>query len=170
VDVLERVAAGRACADAIGYRRCAAELLLFSGEALARIGEREDSRRALESWDALGIREALDDILRLHVGALAEADSGARARALERALTAAEQSPFGTAAMWIRLDLGRELAPTARERAVAELERVATVASERGAATVLSLPSKPFEHSASGPGAEVRWGSDSRGASWRSCA
>jgi DNA-binding NarL/FixJ family response regulator len=42
-------------------------------------------------------------------------------------------------ALWIRLDLAREFAAAGGERAVAELERVAAVARERGAETVLEL-------------------------------
>jgi DNA-binding NarL/FixJ family response regulator len=137
--VLEQISKGKACADAVGCKRCEAELLLFSAEALARIDEREEAQRALARWDALGITEALDDVLRLHAGALAELDASVRVAALDAALTAAEGSPFGLAALWIRLDLGRELATTERDRAVAELERVAATASERGAETVLEL-------------------------------
>jgi DNA-binding NarL/FixJ family response regulator len=41
--------------------------------------------------------------------------------------------------MWIRLDLARELATTDRDRAVVELGRLSTVASEQGALTVVEL-------------------------------
>jgi DNA-binding CsgD family transcriptional regulator len=137
--VLEQVAKGQACADAVGCRRCQAELLLYSAEALARIGDPAKAQAALVRWDALGISEVLDDLLRLHAGALAEEDPSARVTALDAALAVAEHSPFALAAAWIRLDLGRELAAQDRDRAVAELERVASAASERGAATVLEL-------------------------------
>ena len=137
--VLEQVAAGQARADAVSCKRCTAELLLFAAEALARIGEHERARRVLSRWDTLGVREALDDILRLHAGALAEDDDESRADALEVALAAAERSPFALPALWVRLDLGRELAAAGDDRAIAELERVADLASERGAATVLEL-------------------------------
>src|SRR5918994_1431486 len=137
--VLEQVAAGQARADAVSCKRCTAELLLFAAEALARIGEHERARRVLSRWDTLGVREALDDILRLHAGALAEDDDKSRADALEVALAAAERSPFALPALWVRLDLGRELAAAGDDRAIAELERVADLASERGAATVLEL-------------------------------
>jgi DNA-binding CsgD family transcriptional regulator len=136
--VLEQVSKGQACAEAVGCRRCAAELLLLSAEALARIGRQQEARRALSHWAALGVREVLDDILRLHAGALAEV-AAKRAAALDAALAVAEKSAFGLAALWIRLDLGRELAAAGDERAVAELERTAVIASEQGAATVLEL-------------------------------
>jgi DNA-binding NarL/FixJ family response regulator len=138
--VLEEISKGQACADAVGCKRCAAELLLFSAEALARIGQEKQAREALTRWDALGVREVLDDLLRLHAGALADIDAPARLAALEAALAVAEGSAFGLAELWIRLDLGRELAAAGDvDRAVAELEAVAALASDRGAATVLEL-------------------------------
>ncbi len=85
------------------------------------------------------MRDVLVDILRLHSGALAEIEVSSRVAALEEALAAAERTAFGLASLWIRLDLGREIATTDRERAVAELERVAAIALERGAGTVVEL-------------------------------
>ena len=123
----------------MGCRRCAAELLLFAGEAFARIEHREEARAALARWEASGVRDVLDDLLGLHASALAEIDLPSRVAALERALDAAEHSPFALASLWIRLDLGRESAAIDRERATAELEQVTTVAEERGAETVLEL-------------------------------
>jgi DNA-binding CsgD family transcriptional regulator len=136
--VLEQVSKGQACAEAVGCRRCAAELLLLSAEALARIGRQEEARRVLSRWAALGVREVLDDILHLHAGALAEVTTK-RAAALEAALAVAESRAFGLPALWIRLDLGREFAAAGDDRAVAELERAALIASEQGAGTVLEL-------------------------------
>ena len=138
--VREELSKGQACADAVGCRRCAAELLLFAAEACTRVDEHEEARRALSRWEALGVRpEPFDEILRLHIGALAEVDASARAASLEDALTAAGRSAFGLAMLWIRLDLGRALAATGSPGAVAELERVVALASEQGAATVLEL-------------------------------
>jgi DNA-binding CsgD family transcriptional regulator len=137
--VFEQVSKGQACAEAVGCKRCAAELLLFSADALARVGQRQQAAEALCRWDGLGVREVLDDILRLHAGALAEVDASARVAGLDAALAVAEDSPYGLAALWIRLDVGRELAAAGNDRAVAELQAVATIASRRGAATVLEL-------------------------------
>jgi DNA-binding CsgD family transcriptional regulator len=137
--VLEQVSNGRACAEAVGCRRCEAEFLLLSAEALARVGKHERAQAALARWDALGVTDVLDDLLRLHAGALAEVDVADRAQALDAALAAAEDSPFGLATLWVRLDLGRELAQMDRDRAVAELEQVVAVASERGAVTAVEL-------------------------------
>ena len=138
--VLEQLGKGHALADVVGCPRCAADLLLCSAEALARIAETNEARRALARWEALGVRgEALDDILRLQAGALTEADDADRAAALETALVAADGAGYDLVSMWIRLDLGRTLAAVGSDRAVAELERVAATASERGVETVREL-------------------------------
>jgi DNA-binding CsgD family transcriptional regulator len=138
--VLEHLAASRSYADAVGCTRCSAELMLFSGEILARIGDREAARRSLADWDALGVAlDAMDHLVRLHAGALAEDDSAERTAELEAALVAADGSPYGIEALWIGLDLGVALAETDAERAVGELERVSGAAVERGADTVAAL-------------------------------
>jgi DNA-binding NarL/FixJ family response regulator len=135
----EHVAKGEACAKLVRCKRCEAELLLFAAEALARVDRREAAEEALARWETLGIRETLDAHLRLHVGALVEADVTGRVQALEEALAATERSPFGLLALWIRLDLGRELASLSRERAIEELEETVARASGPGAATVVEL-------------------------------
>lgn len=137
--VREQISNGQTCARAVECKRCTAELLLFSAEALARIDRREEAREALSRWDALDARDALDDVLRRHAGAIAESDPPRRIAALDAALAAAKASPFALAALWIRLDLGRELAARGDERAVAELDRLAERASSQGAGTVLEL-------------------------------
>jgi DNA-binding CsgD family transcriptional regulator len=138
-NVLEQVAKGRDCADTVGCKRCLAELLLFSIEALARVGQRAEAQDALAFWNTLGVNDALDDVLFPHASALAEHDSESRAAALETALETAASSPFRLVTAWIRLDLGRELAAAGSGRAVFELEAAAADASERGALTALKL-------------------------------
>jgi DNA-binding CsgD family transcriptional regulator len=138
--VLEQLAAGHVCAEAVGCRRCAAELTLFSAEALARIGRQNEARRALSSWEALGMRaDGLDQVVHLHAGALTESDAAARAATLDTALAAAEPSPYALESLWIRLDLGLALAAAGSDRAVAELESAVTAARERGAGTAREL-------------------------------
>ena len=83
--------------------------------------------------------DAINDILSLHGGALAEADVTARVAGLEVALAAAERSPYVLEAMWVRLDLGRALAEAGSEQAVGVLEGAASAARERGAETVQEL-------------------------------
>jgi DNA-binding CsgD family transcriptional regulator len=138
--VLEQVSEGRACADAVGCPRCAAELLLMSAEAVARVGQRDKGRDMLARWESLELRpDTEQEMLRLHASALAVADLAARIAALDSVLAVAESSEYGLMHLWIGLDLGRALAEAGSDRAVAELERVASTASERGAGTVLEL-------------------------------
>jgi DNA-binding CsgD family transcriptional regulator len=126
-----------ACADVAGCPRCAASLILSSVEALARVGEREEARRALARWRQLGMRaDARNDILSRHGGALAEAEIVARVAGLEGALAAAEPSPYRLDEIWIRLDLGRTLAERGDGEAVGVLQDVASSARQRGAGTV----------------------------------
>jgi DNA-binding CsgD family transcriptional regulator len=137
--VLEQFSLGEACASAVGCRRCTAELMLFSAEAFARVGRSDEAQRALRRWDELHVREVLDDIFRLHAGALVEPDALRRIAALEEALAAGVSSPFLLASLWIRLDLGRGLGATDRDRAVAELEEAAAIADATDAGTVREL-------------------------------
>jgi DNA-binding CsgD family transcriptional regulator len=138
--VLDQISKGRQCADSVSCPRCASDLALASAEALARLGEREGARRALSRSESLAPRpDVHDEILGLYASALAEPEPATRGAALEAALTAAEGSPFDLVSLWIRLDLGRELAALGDERAVAELKRAAVDAAERGAGTVQEL-------------------------------
>jgi DNA-binding CsgD family transcriptional regulator len=137
--VLDQIAKGEACADAVGCERCLGELLLFSAEALARIGRELDAHDALARWDDVGAHDVLDETLRLHAGALAEKEPSTRAVRLEAALASAERYEFGLPSLWIRLDLGRALAAMGDGRAVAHLEALAALGSERGALTVVEL-------------------------------
>jgi DNA-binding CsgD family transcriptional regulator len=137
--VLEQIAKGEACANGVGCKRCLGELLLFSAEALARVGRQRDAHDALGRWDEVGAHDVLDETLRLYAGALAEKEPSSRAVGLEAALASAEGFEFGLPSLWIRLDLGCALAAMGDERAVAQLEALAALASERGALTVVEL-------------------------------
>jgi DNA-binding CsgD family transcriptional regulator len=137
--VREHVAAGRACADRVGCRRCGADLLLRSAEALARIGDREDALRVLTAWDLSPQKDELNVLVRSHASALADEPAAARAACLGPVLAAAEESPFRLQALWVRLDLGHALADAGDERAVAELEHAVADAEALGAGTVKEL-------------------------------
>lgn len=140
IAVEDHLQRGSSCARAAGCPRCGASLVLCSVEALARVGEREEARRALARWRRLDLRaDAIDDILGRHGEALAEADVVARIARLEAALAAAERSPYRLEDIWIRLDLGRALAEAGDGRAVGVLESVVSAARERGALTVQEL-------------------------------
>lgn len=138
--VKEQLAAGLACSQAVGCPRCAGELQLVAAEALARIGERDEARRALASRAELERREELrEGIMWLHADALAEDDAEPRAAKLRTSLAAAGRSGFALQSLWMELDLGRALAEAGSEEAVAVLERAASVGHDRGAGTVQEL-------------------------------
>jgi DNA-binding CsgD family transcriptional regulator len=138
--VRAQIAAGRACARAVGCPRCDGELLLVSAEALARAGEPEEARDMLAAWDGRGRHpDEMDAIGRLHAGALAEEDPVTRATQLAAVVAAAEASPYRLEALWASLDLGLALADAGSGTAAAQLERVAVTADKLGAGTVKAL-------------------------------
>jgi ATP/maltotriose-dependent transcriptional regulator MalT len=137
--VREQVAAGRACAERVGCRRCGADLLLRSAEAFARIGDLDEARRTLGAWDRRPQEDELNRLTRAHVAALAEAKAEARAAALDAVRRAAEDGPFRLVALWVQFDLGLALAAAGSESAPRELERAATTARALGATTVDEL-------------------------------
>jgi DNA-binding CsgD family transcriptional regulator len=138
--VREHVTAGRVCAASVGCRRCNADLLLRSAEALARIGDREAARPMLAAWDGEGRHgDQFDGLIRLHAGALAEEEPAARAARLEAALSAVEGSPARLQAVWVLLDFGVALGEAGDERAIGVLERAVAVGAELGAGTVTEL-------------------------------
>jgi DNA-binding CsgD family transcriptional regulator len=138
--VREHLSNGWACAEAAGCPRCSAELLLFSAEALARIGAGLEAEKALERWSGLNYgADPLDGVIRMHAAALAKPEAETRVEPLEAALAVANRSGCGLQALWIRLDLGCALGEAGAARAVDELEAVAAEAHERGAETVRAL-------------------------------
>jgi DNA-binding CsgD family transcriptional regulator len=138
--VKKQLAAGRACSEAVGCPRCASELQLVSAEALARIGERDEARRALAPRAEVGRREKLrEGIMWRHADALAEDDADPRAAKLRTSLAAAERSGFVLESLWLQLDLGHALAEAGSSEAVAVLERAASLGQDRGAGTVQEL-------------------------------
>jgi DNA-binding CsgD family transcriptional regulator len=137
--VREHVAAAQSCAETVGCRRCSGDLLLGAGEALARIGDRDDARTLLAAWDRDVDSDQLNVLRRSLAGALAEEDPRARAAQLESALGATEATPFRLQALWIRFDLGVALGEAGDERAAAELERAAAEAQQMGAGTITEL-------------------------------
>jgi DNA-binding CsgD family transcriptional regulator len=137
--VREHVAAAQSCAETVGCRRCSGDLLLGAGEALARIGHRDNARTLLAAWDRDVDSDQLNVLRRSHAGALAEEDPRARAAQLESALGDTEATPFRLQALWIRFDLGVALGEAGDERAAAELERAAAEAQQIGAGTITEL-------------------------------
>jgi DNA-binding CsgD family transcriptional regulator len=137
--VREQLAAGRACSEAVGCPRCAAELELVAAEALARIGDRDEARRALARGAEVARRKLREGFTWRHADALAEDDPELRAAKLSSARAAAERSGFALQSLWLELDLGRALAEAGSEEAVATLEHAASFGHERGAGTVQEL-------------------------------
>jgi DNA-binding NarL/FixJ family response regulator len=138
--VREQLAAGHACAKAVGCPRCAAELILCSAEALARIGDSIGARRAIAGWDRrTAAAEAWDKIVRLHALGLSKADARAQARTLASAREMAEASPYVLLALWIRLDLAEAFMRGGSDQAVPELSDLVEVARDRGALTIVEL-------------------------------
>jgi DNA-binding CsgD family transcriptional regulator len=135
----EQLAAARACSEAVGCPRCAAELRLVSAEALARVGDRDEARRVLPSEAGRRSDRVREGILWRHTDALARDHAEDRAAKLKAALAAAEGSGFALLALWIGLDLGRTLTEVGSTEAVAVLERTASLARDRGAGTVQGL-------------------------------
>ena len=138
--VLEQLSEGEACADAVGCSRCLSELLLFSAEALARIGEFEAARTALARWDALDAGDVLDEILRVHAGALAyEGAVGARHGAWAWLRNLPTGRPLGSQ----RCGFGSTSVERSRRSETLVLSpsssRSTAIASERGAETVVEL-------------------------------
>jgi DNA-binding CsgD family transcriptional regulator len=139
----EHVAAGRQNADKVGCPRCAAELLLLSAEAFARIGERAQAQALLAAWDAQDVHGSHGaELARRHVGALCEGDGVRRVAELVAARDAAQASPYRLQALWAQLDLGLALAAAGGEQAKGELERAAESAVAIGAGTVEALAAR----------------------------
>jgi DNA-binding CsgD family transcriptional regulator len=139
----EHVAEGRQNAEKVRCPRCAAEILLLSAEAFARIGDRAESRALIAAWDAQDVHASeLAELTRRHVGALTEEPIPRRVEGLEAVRDTANASPYRLQALWAQLDLGLALVEVDRDRARAELGRAAECAAEIGAGTVEELAAR----------------------------
>src|SRR4051794_31327799 len=142
-DVLARLDAARRSADAVACRRCSAELLLMSAEALARVGDPAEAQAALAAWDALELRpQPQERFLRRRVQALLEVrrgDTDSAVAALEAAQAEAERLQLVVEGLWTRLDLASVLAPIDRGRAIETLRAAAGLAAEIGSQTQQGL-------------------------------
>ena len=137
--VVARLEAARRSADAVGCRRCSAELILMSAEALARVGRVADARDALTEWGALELRPRPQDrflcrrihgLLEVRAG---EAESGQAD--LEAAQAEAEQLLLIVEGIWTRLDVAAAIAPVDRRRAAETVRAAAELAAEIGSRT-----------------------------------
>ena len=164
-DVVARLDAARRSADAVACRRCSAELLLMSAEALARVGHPAEAQAALAAWDALELRpQPHERFLRRRVQALLEVrrgDTDSAVAALEAAQAEAERLQLVVEGLWTRLDLAsvprshrsepcdRDAAGRSRAR---RRDRVADAAGPRGA----EAPCPRCAHLAAGAGGAQR--------------
>ncbi|HVL54539.1 MAG TPA: LuxR C-terminal-related transcriptional regulator, partial [Vitreimonas sp.] len=132
--------AAEACAASVGCPRCGGELLLLAAEARSRTGDLDGARLAIERRRSLHVPlDPRDRLTADHAAALSLDDPAARATGLRATLATGGSSPYRLALLWIRLDLGRDLAAMGDDGAIRELERVAEAARESGAATVGDL-------------------------------
>jgi DNA-binding CsgD family transcriptional regulator len=139
----EHVAEGRKNAEKVRCPRCAAEILLLSAEAFARIGDRAESRALVAAWDAQDVHASeLAELARRHVHALTEDPGPRRIEELEAVRDAANASPYRLQALWAQLDLGLALVGVDGDRARVELERAAEGAVGIGAGTVEELAAR----------------------------
>jgi DNA-binding CsgD family transcriptional regulator len=139
--VLAYLETARAEADMVGCRRCSAELLLASGEALARLGRLDQARAATAAWDAGARADSgqTERFWRARTEAVMQIQSGHPAEAalqLERLLDEAVRLERHLDALWGRLDLAQAYSVTDRAAATECLERIALAARACGALTV----------------------------------
>ena len=140
-DVVTQLAAARACADAAGCPRCATELRLVAADALVHVGHVEEAAQSLAEWLGMQARpQPRDRYVQRRIEALLR--EPASAELLEPAACEAEELGFVLDALWTRLDLGAALATADRPRAKEILDRVARLADESGAQTIVAVAEK----------------------------
>jgi DNA-binding CsgD family transcriptional regulator len=140
-DVVARLAAARACADAAGSPRCATELRLVVADALVHVGHVEDAAQSLRGMGAdAGRPQPRDRYVQRRIEALLR--EPVSAELLEPAACEAEELGFVLDALWTRLDLGAALATADRPRAKEILDGVARLADESGAQTIVAVAEK----------------------------
>ncbi|MDP9266488.1 MAG: LuxR family transcriptional regulator [Chloroflexota bacterium] len=140
-DVVAQLAAARACADAAGCPRCATELRLVAADALVHVGHAEEAAQSLAEWVRMQARpQPRDRYVERRIEALLR--EPVSAELLESAACEAEELGFVLDALWTRLDLGAALATADRPRAKEILDRVARLADESGAQTIVAVAEK----------------------------
>jgi DNA-binding CsgD family transcriptional regulator len=140
------LAAARSSAALAACPRCAAELSVVSAELLARIGRVDDAKRELAAWEQRATADyPMRDLWRTRAQAaiaVAERDDR-RATSLLTALDEdLERGGFIDDLLWARLDLGRALARSDRQRSVEALRGAAALAEQIGAISQARLASQ----------------------------
>ena len=140
-DVVARLAAARAWADAAGCPRCATELRLVAADALVHVVAWRKPRSHFAEWVRMQARpQPRDRYVQRRIEALLR--EPVSAELLEPAACEAEELGFVLDALWTRLDLGAALATADRPRAKEILDRVARLADESGAETIVAVAEK----------------------------
>jgi DNA-binding NarL/FixJ family response regulator len=140
-EVFAQLTAARACADAAGCPRCAAELRLAEADAYAHVGCPAEAADSLADWVGMQSNpQARDRYVQRRVEALLP--GSITVDLLEASAREADELGFGLDALWTRLDLGTALAASDRVGAKDVLEAVAELADEWGAQTVAEAAGK----------------------------
>ncbi|MBF8290825.1 MAG: transcriptional regulator, LuxR family [Chloroflexi bacterium] len=136
-EVDSELASARAASALARCPRCAAELVIVSADALARIGQVDAARDALALWDDRSTRVYLQRKLwRMRATAsiaIADGDVALAVSILERYAEDLDRAHLFEDLLWARVDLGRVLARSDRARAVAAFTEAGELAERIGA-------------------------------------
>ncbi len=142
-DVVAALAAARSDSAVARCPRCAAELSIVSAELLARIGQVDEAREALDAWHGQVTRLYLQRELWLQRAmaaiAVADKDDQRAISILERYGTDLARAGLIDELLWARIDLGRTLSRSDHARAVSVLTGAAELAKEVGAVSQARL-------------------------------
>jgi DNA-binding CsgD family transcriptional regulator len=136
VDVEREISAAEAAATVTGCTSCSRQLQVVAAELLARIGEVERARRALDEWDSsfVGTSYAMRDLWRARANAsIAMASDDPEVPATLAALGHAfEAQGLTHDAAWAWIDLGRVKGSGDRTGAADAYARAASIAHDIG--------------------------------------
>ena len=135
-EIEAEIGAARVAAALARCPRCSAELSVVSAEILARIGRVDDATHELAAWEGRSTADyPMRRVWRARAKvaiALATGD-GASVPMLEALIEDLAGAGLLDDLLWARLDLGRMVARTNRERAVAAFTEAAILAERMGA-------------------------------------
>ena len=137
-EVESELAAARTDSALARCPRCASELAVTSAELLARVGRVEEARREMGAWEdqTIAAGYAMREVRRARSRAAIAAGSGdvhAAVSILEALGEDLKREGLLEDLLWVRLDLGRVLAPIDREGSVRAFTDAAALAEEVGA-------------------------------------
>jgi DNA-binding CsgD family transcriptional regulator len=142
-DEVEELLAGMAAdAEAAGCERCRWQQTLLGAEALARLGQLDAARAALEAWDAANPDPKPGPAARReYIEALitARADPAGAGELFERAAQLAEQAGQLHIGLWIDLDAAVALAAVDRAAGIESLRTAAERSATMGAVSEQQL-------------------------------